>query len=336
MRAHAHDIAAYQHPHVFHYTGADIERRTIRVVALTVVMMGAEIVAGWLFNSMALLADGWHMSTHAAALGISWLAFVLARRHTHDRRFAFGTWKIEILGGFVSAILLGGVATAMVVLSLQRLLHPVTIQFDQAIFVAVIGLVVNLASMFLLADRHHHAGHAHPHGHHDHPHDHQPANLNLRAAYLHVIADALTSVLAIAALLGGKYAGWTWLDPIMGIVGAIMIANWTRSLLVDTGNILLDRESNDDLAQEVRTAVESDGDARISDLHLWRVGQNKYACILAVVANRPLAVGTCKARLRDVHELAHVTVEIVPSDDTTPASAPRDAPHLDSEAPHGH
>jgi cation diffusion facilitator family transporter len=319
MQTHGRDITNCAHPHVFHQGGTDTERRTIRVVALTLAMMTVEIVAGWLFHSMALLADGWHMSTHAAALGISWLAFVLARRYAQDRRLAFGTWKIEVLGGFVSAILLAVVAGAMIVVSVQRLMHPVAIQFNQAILVAIAGLAVNLASMFLLADRHHH------HGHHDHPHPHthHPANLNLRAAYLHVVADALTSVLAIAALLGGKYAGWNWLDPVMGIVGAVMIANWTRALLAETGTILLDSGNHDELEREIRAAIETDEDTRISDLHLWQVGQEKYACILAIVAQSPRSAAVYKDRLNEVHELAHVTVEVTPGDPAPAGAHPR-------------
>ena len=301
---HTGDIARYQHPHLFHYSGGDLERKTIRVVALTVTMMVVEIIAGYVFNSMALLADGWHMSTHAAALGISWLAFVLARRYALDRHFVFGTWKIEILGGFVSAILLGGVAIAMAAVSAARLVHPVTIQFNHAILVAVVGLAVNLVSIVLLSGHHPHA-----HAPHEHGHDHAHENLNLRAAYLHVVADALTSVLAIGALLGGKYMNWTWLDPLMGIVGAVMIANWTRSLILDTGAILLDREGNEELAREIHAAIEIDGDTRISDLHVWRVGQGQCACILAIVASAPLPSETYKERLKAVHELVHVTVE---------------------------
>ena len=242
---HTHDISRYQHPHVFHYSGEQAEKKTMRVVLLTVSMMVVEIVAGWLFNSMALLADGWHMSTHAAALGISWVAFFLARRYAADQRFAFGTWKIEVLGGFVSGILLGMVGIAMAFISIERLYKPVTIHFNQAIFVAVIGLAVNLISIVLLGD------HPHDHDHTDergnaHAHD----NLNLRAAYLHVLADAMTSVLAIAALLGGKYMNWNWLDPMMGIVGAILILRWTHSLLRETGGILLDHETNDELMEK--------------------------------------------------------------------------------------
>jgi cation diffusion facilitator family transporter len=305
------DISAYQHPHTVHYTGSAAEKRTMRVVLLTVTMMVVEIVAGWVFNSMALFADGWHMGTHAAALGISWLAFVLARRYAADRRFAFGTWKIEVLGGFVSAILLGLVGLAMAVISIQRLLDPVTIRFDQAILVAVVGLIVNLLSIFLLQARphghdHHHAAGDHGHAHHGHP----DGNLNLRAAYLHVIADAMTSVLAIVALLGGKYLGWHWLDPLIGIAGAILILRWTRSLLLDTGNILLDRENDEALAAGIRAAVETDAGTRVSDLHVWRVGQDKYACLIALVAAAPRPVEDYKRRLANVDGLVHVTVEV--------------------------
>jgi cation diffusion facilitator family transporter len=306
---HTKNIAEYQHAHIYHYSGAEAERQTMRVVLLTVGMMVIEIVAGWLFNSMALLADGWHMSTHAAALGISWLAFVVARRYAMDRRFAFGTWKVEVLGGFVSAILLAVVALAMVVVSAERLLNPATIRFNQAILVAVIGLVVNIASIFMLS------GHSHGHAHHSadsHSHDHADhhGNLNLRAAYFHVIADALTSVLAIVALLGGKFMNWIWLDPIMGLVGAVMITKWTISLLKETGGVLLDRGGDDGLMEEIRTAIEADADARISDIHVWRVGPAQYACILALVAEHPRDLQIYKDRLKEVHELVHVSIEI--------------------------
>jgi cation diffusion facilitator family transporter len=296
---HTEDLSRYQHSHIFHYAGGAAERKTMRVVLLTVAMMVVEIVAGWVFNSMALLADGWHMSTHATALGISWIAFVLARRHASDRRFAFGTWKIEILGGFVSGVLLALVGLFMVGMSVQRLFHPAVIRFDQAIFVAVIGLAVNLFSVLLLG--------SHPH---DHDHAHVHNSLNLRAAYLHVIADAMTSVLAIAALLGGKFLQWNWLDPAMGIVGAVLILRWTYLLLTESGRILLDSETNDDMADRIRRAVETDADTRISDLHVWKVAQDKYACIVALVAAHPGPTAEYKTRLRQIDSLVHVTVEI--------------------------
>lgn len=304
---HTQNIADYQHAHIYHYSGAETERQTMRVVLLTVGMMAVEIVAGWLFNSMALLADGWHMSTHAVALGISWLAFVAARRYALDRRFAFGAWKIEILGGFVSAVLLAVVALAMVVVSVERLFHPATIQFNQAILVAVVGLLVNLASIFMLTDHSHRRAHPGASPSQDRAGNH--GNLNLRAAYLHVIADAFTSILAIVALLGGKFMNWTWLDPIMGLVGAVMIGIWTRSLLRETGGILLDRGGDDRLREEIRAAIEVDDDTRISDMHVWKVGQNKYACILALVAEKPYPPEHYKQLLQGFEELAHVTVE---------------------------
>lgn len=300
---HHHDISAFRHSHVFHESNADAERNTLHVVLFTLAMMVVEIVAGWMFHSMALLADGWHMGTHAAALTIAWIAFILARRHAGSQTFTFGTWKVEILGGFVSAVLLGMVAVAMAWVSSIRLLHPVPIQFNQAILVAVIGLGVNLVSMLLLTRR--------PHGHHDHEH-HDPGhgeNLNLRAAYLHVAADALTSILAIAALLGGKYMGWNWLDPVMGLVGAVLIARWTYQLLVSTGGILLDRGGDPQIEAEIRSALEDD-DTHIADLHLWQVGQDRFACVLSLVVHNPQDAGFYKEKLHAVHELAHITVEV--------------------------
>ena len=306
---HTHDMTAFEHPHLFHFSGTQAERRTLRVVLLTVAMMVVEIAAGWAYNSMALLADGWHMSTHAAALGIAWLAFVLARRHAADRRFAFGTWKIEILGGFVSAILLGLVGVAMVLLSVERLRHPAVIRFNEALVVAVVGLVVNLVSVLLLADRPHEHEAGHPAGAHAH------GSLNLRAAYVHVLADALTSVLAIAALVGGKFWHWNWLDPATGIVGAVLILRWTVLLLRDTGSILLDRETDDAMATAIRQALEADGDTRLSDLHVWKVGQGKYACIVAVVADHFHPPEEYKTRLQFLEDLVHVTVETNPCPD---------------------
>ncbi len=306
---HTSKLHAYQHDHHFHHTGAGTRTRTLQVVLLTLVMMAVEIVAGWVYHSMALFADGWHMSTHALALGISWFAFVMASRHRADHRYVFGTWKVEILGGFTSAILLGVTALAMAGISIERLVHPAAIQFNQAILVAVIGLVVNLVSMLLLEEH----PQAHDHGPaHDRPHAHAHSNLNLRAAYLHVVADALTSVLAIAALLGGKYLHWNWLDPAMGIVGAFLILRWTCQLLSQTSAILLDREADDNTSRAVRAAIESDGDSRISDLHVWRVGQGRFACIISVVAAHPATLADYKQRLHMLNQVVHATVEILP------------------------
>ncbi len=307
------DTSGYEHDHIFHYSGKQTEKKTMRVVLLTLSMMLVEIVAGWIFNSMALFADGWHMSTHAAALAISWGAFVLARRYNADRRFTFGTWKIEVLGGFVSAILLGLVGLAMIGISVHRLLSPLAIQFDQAILVAIVGLVVNLLSVLLLNDHPHEHDHSHSHPHHhDHDNGSVHKNLNLRAAYLHVVADAMTSVLAIFALLGAKYLSWNWLDPIMGIVGAILILRWTYLLLAETGSILLDRETHDDLTSSIRKTLEADADVRVTDLHVWKVGQDKYACIVALMAQHPGQAEEYKALLRQFESLVHVTVEANP------------------------
>jgi cation diffusion facilitator family transporter len=308
------DISAWQHDHEFH-TGNPIgERRTLWVIALTAFMMVVEITAGWIFGSMALLADGWHMSSHVLALGVTAGAYFLTRRYAKDPRFAFGTWKIEILGGFGSAIILLGVALYMASESVQRLIRPETIQFNQAILVACVGLVVNLVSALLLGghEHHHHHGHAHAHQHehHDREHGHGHADLNLRAAYLHVLADATTSVLAIIALTGGKFWGWNWLDSIMGIVGAVVVSVWAYGLLRDTSRVLLDREMDAPVVQEIREALEADGKTRICDLHVWQVGRGKYACIAGLVTPAPEPPEHYKALLAIHEEIVHVTVEV--------------------------
>ncbi|MEJ5250614.1 MAG: CDF family Co(II)/Ni(II) efflux transporter DmeF [Armatimonadota bacterium] len=294
---HSH-LSRWQHHHHFNPAKHAAERRTILVVALTFATMVAEIVAGMVYGSMALLADGWHMSTHTSALAISWLAYVLARRYRHDQRFAFGTWKIEVLGAYTSAILLGIIGAGIAGASVQRMLQPTPIAYNQALLVAVIGLVVNLLSARILH-------HEHPHeASHEHHHD-----LNLRAAYLHVLADALTSGFAIVALLGAKHLGWNWLDPVAGALGAFMILRWTYGLLKDSVGVLLDRDGSS-LPHQIVQAIESDGDTRISDLHVWRVGQNSYACILSVVAENPDSPDGYRQRLAHLPQLAHVTVEI--------------------------
>jgi cation diffusion facilitator family transporter len=300
---HTADLTPWQHTHQFHSTNALGERNTRRVVALTAVMMVVEIVAGWMFNSMALLADGWHMSSHVLALGLTAGAYVLSRRFANDPRFAFGTWKIEVLGGYTSAILLGGVALFMAVESIGRLFNPVSILFDQAILVAVIGLAVNVLSAWLLRDHDHHHGHSHGH-------DHEHGDLNLRAAYLHVIADATTSLLAIAALVGGKFFQWNWLDSTMGIVGAVVVAVWAWSLIRDTSRVLLDREMDSGVVAEIREVLETDADTRISDLHVWRVGRDKFACAVSIVTHDPKAPSYYKSLLSIHEEVAHVTVEV--------------------------
>jgi cation diffusion facilitator family transporter len=285
------------------------QRGTMTVMWITAATMVVEILAGWWFNSMSLLADGWHMSSHAFAVGLSAFAYVAARRYARDSRFAFGTWKIEILAGYTSAIFLLGVAGMMTVASIERIVEPQVIRFPEAISVAVVGLMVNVACAFILgrADTQHRAN-GHDQAHHRH-HD-----LNLRSAYLHVIADALTSVLAIVALVGGMLFGWNWLDPVMGIVGAILVARWAWSLLRDTGRVLLDREMDHPVAAEIREAVaalDQTNSTSIADLHLWRVGRARFACIISLVTHdSDMTPNFVKASLRDHEELAHVTVEI--------------------------
>ena len=297
-----------QHSHQFHTSNLGAERKTRLAVWLTAVMMVAEIAGGWFFNSMALLADGWHMSSHALALGLSLLAYAAARRYAKDQRFAFGTWKIEILGGYSSALLLLGVAGLMAFQSAERLLTPGPIHYDEAIFIAVIGLAVNLICAWLLRDDHDHHHHGHDH-HHDHGHHHH--DLNLRSAYLHVIADAATSVLAIVALLAGKFWGASWLDPVMGLVGALLVALWARGLLRDTGRVLLDAEMDAPVVEEIREVVaELPVPATITDLHVWRVGKDQYACILSLATRAALSADSVRQALTVHEELAHVTVEI--------------------------
>lgn len=318
---HSESIEPWQHHHTF---GTDVktrgEVRTWWVIGLTAVMMVAEIVAGLIFGSMALLADGWHMGTHAAALGVTAFAYIYARRHANDRRYSFGTGKVGSLGGFASAVGLAVVALLVFGTSAQRLAQPVTISFNEAIAVAVIGLVVNLVCAFLLREDHgHHDGVADTdadegeygydydrHHHHDH---------NLRAAYLHVLADALTSLLAIAALTTGKYLGWTWMDPVMGVVGSIVIARWSIGLLRDTSRVLLDAEVGKRLREAITDAIESDADNRVTDLHIWRVGPRHLAAIVSLVTHEPRDPVHYKALLERFTDLVHVTIEVHPCRD---------------------
>ncbi|HEU4624559.1 MAG TPA: CDF family Co(II)/Ni(II) efflux transporter DmeF [Steroidobacteraceae bacterium] len=365
-----------RHHHQFDQTNPLAERGTRLAVYLTAAMMVAEIAGGWLLNSMALLADGWHMSSHALALGVSVLAYSAARRYSTDPRFNFGTWKIEVLGGYTSAVLLVGVAGLMLFQSVERLAAPRPIHFDEAILIAAVGLAVNLICARLLSggshhhhgghtdDRHGHGGRDHgepgggshghdPHGHDPHgdgPHGHAPHahtqqapaqhgygrhdqhrsharhgghphhpshghahdhDLNLRSAYLHVLADAATSVLAILALLGGKYLGANWLDPVMGIVGAGLVSVWAYGLLRDSGRVLLDAELNVPVAQEIRETIEQGPiRAEICDLHVWRVGKGKFACIVGLVTAERAEPEDFKNRLRIHEELVHITVEV--------------------------
>ncbi|MEK1894729.1 MAG: CDF family Co(II)/Ni(II) efflux transporter DmeF [Rhizobium sp.] len=308
-----------EHDHVF--LGADHDRNARRVwfvIALTAVMMVVEIGAGTYYGSMALVADGWHMSTHASALLITAVAYLYARRQAHNPRFTFGTGKLGDLAGFASAIILALIALLMAWESLLRITHPVPISFEQAIGVAVVGLLVNLASAWLLKDGH--AGHSHGHSHHhehhhhhdhgDHAHSAHALDNSMRAAYVHVIADALTSVLAIAALLLGSLYGWLWLDPLMGIVGGLIIARWSWGLMTSSGRVLLDVVPKEvDLQHEIRSTLETGG-ARITDLHVWQVGPGHHAAIVALLAPQPESPAFYKAKLAPLAGLSHVTVEV--------------------------
>ena len=299
-----------RHSHVFDEGNPLAERNTRWAVALTALMMVAEIAGGWMYNSMALLADGWHMSSHVLALGLSVLAYGAARRFAHDRRFAFGTWKIEVLGGYTSAILLVGVAVLMFYQSAERLIAPTPIRYDQAIAIAMLGLLVNLACAWLLKGGHAH----HHHGHENHDGrggQHHHHDLNLRSAYLHVVADAATSVLAIVALFGGKFWGANWLDPAMGIAGAGLVSIWAYGLLRDTGSVLLDAGMEAPVVAEIHEAIEaSPVKAEITDLHVWRVGKGKYACILSLAVADAVEPDYFRRRICIHEELVHVTVEV--------------------------
>lgn len=301
---HLTELDRWQHGHTF---GTDQpragERRTRWVVALTVTMMAVEITAGMAFGSMALLADGWHMGTHAAALGIAVFAYVYARRHAADPRYSFGTGKVGALGGFGSAVGLAVVALLVVGESSSRLASPVAIRFEEAIVVAVVGLVVNLTSAFLLGVRHEHEHDDTAMRHHDH---------NLRGAYLHVLADALTSVLAIVALLAGKALGWTWMDPVMGIVGGLVIARWSFGLLRDTSAVLLDAEVPERRRRQIRETIEARDDNCVADLHVWRVGPEHLAAIVSVVTAQPRPPAHYKELLERQADLVHLAVEVHP------------------------
>jgi len=312
------DVTRWEHDHVFDRGNTAGERGTRAVAWLTAAMMVVEIVAGWWYNSMALLADGFHMSSHALAIGLSAFAYAAARRYAADPRFAFGTWKIEILGGFASAVLLLAVVALMVFGSVERLIVPQPIHYREAILVAVVGLAVNVVSALILGRAHHgeHDGPGSHHHVHGGSHGHAHHDLNLKSAYVHVIADAATSVLAIAALLGGWLYGWSWLDPVMGLVGAVLVAVWAKGLLVDTGRVLLDREMDPPVVDEIREAVQSNapaGTTRIADLHVWRVGRGSYSCALAVVTDdASLRPDDVRAWLSIHEEIVHCTIEVNP------------------------
>ncbi|MEY4749854.1 MAG: hypothetical protein RIQ60_2068 [Pseudomonadota bacterium] len=309
---HTHDLAEWRHDHVFDGGNIAAERSTRLVMWITAAMMVVEIAAGWFYNSMALLADGFHMSSHAVAIGLSAFAYAAARKHAGDSRFAFGTWKIEVLGGFASAIFLLVVVALMVYGSVERLFKPEPIQYREAMLIAVLGLGVNLVSAWILGAAHHH-DHGHEHDHHGHEHGHHH-DLNLKSAYLHVIADAATSVAAIAALAGGWLLGWSWLDPVMGIVGAVVVALWAKGLIVDTSKVLLDREMDHPVVEEIREVIAERGaqsETVISDLHVWRVGRGSYSCALSIVTHDERLTPQRVREWLSVHEeIVHSTIEI--------------------------
>lgn len=345
---HNDTLSDWLHEHVFDEGSQAAERGTRLVMWITLVTMVVELWAGWWFNSMALLADGWHMSSHVLAIGLSATAYATARKYARDPRFAFGSWKIEVLAGFASAIVLLGVAVMMVFGSLERIWSPQPIQYAEATAVAVLGLVVNVVCALILGRVHHqppqatqpiaehahsnknqhsalhddqdaHATHAKPsveitrtltHGH-GHAHGGHHHDLNLKSAYVHVVADAFTSVLAIVALLGGWWYGWSWLDPVMGLFGAVLVAIWVRGLLADTGKVLLDREMDHPVVQEIREAVETNPQTRVTDLHVWRVGKQVFSCALTVVTQEPeLTPDMVRQRLSVHEEVVHSTIEI--------------------------
>jgi cation diffusion facilitator family transporter len=307
-----HDVSHLTHQHLFNAGNPAAERGTRAVMWITATMMVVEILAGWWFNSMALLADGWHMSSHAFAIGLSAFAYAAARHYSNDPRFAFGTWKIEILAGFASAIFLLGVAGTMVFASVERIISPQTIHYQEAIAIAILGLLVNIVCAVILGRAHDHH-HGHGHGHHD-EHHHHNHDLNLKSAYVHVIADAATSVLAIVALAGGMVYGWSWLDPVMGIVGAILVAVWAKGLMMETGKVLLDREMDHPVVDEIREVIgllDKADETIIADLHVWRVGKEAYSCAISLVTqSATLTPEQVRQQLGQHEEIVHTTIEI--------------------------
>lgn len=301
---HIHTLHQWQHSHNFVSASDYGEKSTTKVMVLTALMMVIEIVAGMMFGSMALLADGWHMATHVAAFGIALFAYRYARSHANNPRFTFGTGKVSVLGGFASAVALAVIALVMALESVMRMFAPQTIHFNEAISVAFVGLLVNIVSGVLLQEHHEH-DQEQEHKNGDHHHDH-----NLRAAYLHVLADALTSVFAIVALGAGKYFGWVWLDPVMGLVGAAVITRWSYGLVRDTSLILLDGAVNEQAQSAIIKAIEQDTDTRITDLHVWHVGPRHYSASVSVVTHHPKTPEHYKHLLRGIPHLAHVLIEV--------------------------
>ena len=297
---HRTDHSYFRKRHDFVPDFSHAERRTRIVIGVTAAMMILEITVGLMSHSMALLADGWHMSTHVIAFLITAVAYYFARTQAGNVRFSFGTGKIGVLGGFTSAVVLSMIAFLMAGESVRRLFVPLEIHFNEAIVIACVGLLVNLGCAVVLADHHHESGHGSSHR----------EDLNLRAAYLHVLADAFTSLLAITALTGGKFFGWAWLDPVVGIIGSGVVFSWAYTLLRDTSGILLDRTpASSDLPDQIRRAIESDGDSLVTDLHVWQVGIGKFAAMVSIVAHEPKSSDSYRALLRGHDELVHVTIE---------------------------
>ena len=300
-----------QHEHCFDQGNPLTQKKILYATLLTGVMMLLEIWGGYIFNSMALLADGWHMSSHMLALGLAYFAYRMARHYAHDPRFSFGTWKIEILAGYSSAVLLMVVAIMMGIQSIIRLFNPITIHFNEAIPIAMVGLVVNLVCAWLLHDDGHEHHHSHTHHHHDHAHDHHHHDLNQKAAFLHVVADAVTSVLAIIALFAAKYFNWNSLDALLGIVGALLVARWSWGLLRETAKTLIDAEMNHPVVQEIKDVMAQFPQVEMTDLHVWKVGKGKFSCILGLETTlADLSPDQVKAQLSIREEIVHASVEI--------------------------
>lgn len=302
---HIHNLEIWEHSHNFLVDRNQAEKKTTIVLLLTAMTMIVEIIAGIAFGSLALLADGWHMATHVGAFGIALFAYQYAKKYANDPRYTYGTGKVSVLGGFTSAIVLGVIALGIAIESCNRFFHLQNIKFDEAIIVAIIGLVVNLVSALLLDDHdHHHHDHDHHH-HHHHDNDH-----NLRAAYIHVLADALTSLFAIVALLAGKYLGWVWMDAVMGLVGALVITKWAYGLVQETASILLDGTIDKEVQLEIMNSIEGDQDNRITDLHLWKVSENHLAATISLVTHYPQEPSYYKQLLSHIRSLSHVIVEV--------------------------
>lgn len=298
------------HSHHFDTSNPIAKKNTLYATLLTFFTMIVEIFGGYYYNSMALLADGWHMSSHVLALGMAYMAYVMAGKYANDFRFNFGTYKMEVLGGYTSAILLLVVAFFMAFHSVERIFNPVNIAYKEAIAIAIVGLIVNLICAWLLKDDHHHHGHDHHHHHHEHGHNHHH-DMNLKAAYLHVLVDAFTSILAIVALTGGMIYGITWLDPMMGIVGSILVSIWAIGLIKQSGKILLDAEMDAPIVEEVMEVINAlQQSIIIEDLHIWRVGKGKFSCILTLNSGENIDADEIKKELSIHKELVHISVEI--------------------------